>query len=314
MKLGMSQACYRWVFYPQLRRDRPEHKSLGRPSPYLQTVQGPADGENPRDWLIERTAGHGFESLYMSSGYLGDEDDVAAFRDGMAASGLELIGGLGLTVAADADEWREANFERCVRDIRAMARAGARFAAAVNDKPDSLNHFTREPSIDEQIERAIANFKSLMPVCEEVGLRLAFENHLDYRISEVVRVVEGVDSPRLGINFDTGNPVAVIEDPLAAARAAAPYAINAHLKDFRIQPATGTGEPRIFWTPLGRGDAPIAEMVEILAAEAPDPTTLSACVEVAPPPEHDPAVWVQASVDWLRENCAEHFPTLEAGA
>ncbi len=312
MKLGMSQACYRWVFYPQMRRDRPEHKSLGRPSPYLQTVAGPGVGESPRDWLIERTAGHGFESLYMSSGYLGDDEDVAVFRDGMAARGLELIGGLGLTVAAEADEW-DGQFERCVSDIRTMARAGARFVAAVNDKPDSLNHFTRDPSIDEQIERAIANFKSLLPVCEEVGLRLAFENHLDYRISEVVQVVEGVDSPRLGINFDTGNPVAVIEDPLVAARAAAPYAINAHLKDFRIQPATSTGEPRIFWTPLGRGDAPIAEMVAILAKEAPDATTLSACVEVAPPPEHDPAVWVQASVDWLRENCAEHFPGIDGG-
>ena len=308
MKLGISLACYRWVMYPSLRRDRPEYKSFGRPLPYVQTVTGPGPSELPRDWLIDRMVDLGLESLYMGTAYLDGHDDALEFRDRMATNGLELIGGLGLTVAADADEWQSGLFDRCVSDIRLLAAAGANFAAAVNDKPDSLNHFIKDPSIDEQIDRAIRNFSSLMPVCEEVGLKLAFENHLDYRISEVVRVVQGVDSPYLGINFDTGNPVAVIEDPLVAARAAAPYAINSHLKDFRIQPATGTGEPRIFWTPLGRGDVPFDEILTILAKDAPDSSTLSACIEVAPPPEHDPEVWLRASIDWIRETFPQHFP------
>lgn len=310
----MSLACYRWVMYPRLRRDRPEYKSYGRPLPYLQTVTGPAPEELPRDWLIDRMVDLQLESLYMGNDYLGDHDGARLFRDRMAANGLEFIGGLGLTVAADADEWRANNFERCVADIRLMAAAGASFAAAVNDKPDRLNHFTSDPSIDEQIERAIRNFSSLMPVCAEVGLKLAFENHLDYRISEIVRVVQGVDSPYLGINFDTGNPVAVIEDPLVAARAAAPYTINAHLKDFRIQPATGTGEPRIFWTPLGRGDVPFDEILGVLVDGAPDPDALSACIEVAPPPEHDPAIWLRASIDWVRDTFSQHFPNPERAA
>ncbi len=314
MKLGISLACYRWVMYPYLRRDRPEHKSLGRPEPYLQTITGPGPSELPRNWLIDRMVDLGLESLYMGTAYLDDHDDARSFRDRMAANELELIGGLGLTLAAAEDEWRAGLFEQAVSDIRLLAAAGATFAAAVNDRPDSLNHFIKDPSIDEQMERAIRNFSSLMPVCEEVGLKLAFENHLDYRISEVVRVVQGVDSPYLGINFDTGNPVAVIEDPLVAARAAAPYSINAHLKDFRIQPATGTGEPRIFWTPLGRGDVPFDEILTVLAEGAPDPGTLSVCIEVAPPPEHDPEVWLRASIDWIRETFPQHFPNQGSAA
>ena len=311
MKLGMSLACYRWMFYPALRRDLPQYKSAGRPLPYIQTITGPTPTEEPRDWLIDRMIDHGLESLYMGTAYLGSHDEALSFRERMAENSLELIGGLGLTVAADPDEWRLNNFKRCAHDIRLMAHAGATFAAAVNDRPDNFNHFSKDPSIAVQIDRAIQNFRSLMPICEEVGLKLAFENHLDYRISEVVQVVQGVDSPWLGINFDTANPVGVIEDPVVAAQAAAPYTINAHLKDFRIQPATGTGEPRIFWAPLGQGDIPISEILAILAAESPDPNTLSACIEIAPPPENDPAIWLNASIQWVQHHCSQYFPTME---
>ena len=162
------------------------------------------------------------------------------------------------------------------------------------------NHFTKDPPIEVQLERAEANFRSLMPVCAEYGVVLAWENHIDYRLAEVVQVVEAIDSPWLRINLDTANPIAVIEDPMDGARLAAKYAVNMHLKDMRIQPATGTGEPQVSWAPLGRGHVPILEILDLVQTEAEDPDGMPVCIEVAPPPDHDPDVWVRASIEWLR--------------
>ena len=84
------------------------------------------------------------------------------------------------------------------------------------------NHFSKHPPIDRQIEIMIDNFRQVAAIAEGEEVVIAFENHQDYRASEVARVVAGVNSPAMRANFDTANPVAVIEDPVDAARAIAP--------------------------------------------------------------------------------------------
>ena len=161
------------------------------------------------------------------------------------------VGNATFNIAASAEEWEGGEYHSTIQQIWRCAWGGATVAAAVHNQAVRHNHFTKDPPIEVQLERAIANFSSLMPVCAEYGVVLAWENHIDYRLAEIVQVVEAVDSPWLRINLDTANPIAVIEDPLEGARLAAKYAVNMHLKDMRLQPATGTGEPRVSWAPLG---------------------------------------------------------------
>ncbi len=307
MKLGMSQACYRWITYPSLRRDDLEYRRSGRPLPYLSTVRPPREGESEVAWLLEKISELGLDALYVHARLLVDKAGAEAFKAEMADRSVEHIGGIGFNVASDESEWESGGFENAAEEIQILGWSGARIAAAVHNEPTRHNHFSQDPPVDVQIERAIANFRSLMPVCEKHGVVLAFENHLDYRISEIVQVVEAVDSPWLRINFDTANPISVIEDPMDAARMAAKYTVTSHLKDMRVQPATGTGEPRVYWAPLGRGDVPIDEILGLFHAEAQDPSNFAACIEVAPPPDHDPDVWVRASIDWVRETCGQYF-------
>ena len=101
------------------------------------------------------------------------------------------------------------------------------------------NHFSKDPPIERQIEIMTSSFRHAARVAEGSRDPNAFENHLDYRASEIARVIEAVNSPALRANFDTGNPVGIIEDPVDAAKAVACYTVMPHLKDFRIQPLTG---------------------------------------------------------------------------
>ena len=221
MKLGMSQACYRWIAYPSLRRDDLEYRRSGRPLPYLSTVRPPREGESEVAWLLEKISELGLDALYVHARLLVDKAGAEAFKAEMADRSVEHIGGIGFNVASDESEWESGGFENAAEEIQILGWSGARIAAAVHNEPTRHNHFSQDPPVDVQIERAIANFRSLMPVCEKHGVVLAFENHLDYRISEIVQVVEAVDSPWLRINFDTANPISVIEDPMDAARMAA---------------------------------------------------------------------------------------------
>src|SRR6185437_11662029 len=111
----------------------------------------------------------------------------------------------------------------------------------------------------------------------------------------------------LRMNFDTANPIGVIEDPVDAAQRAARYAVMAHLKDFRVQAMTTTGLPQIHWAPLGRGSVDFDAILPILQSEAPDPPSLRLCVEVAPLPDHDPDQWLRASLEWIRERYAKYL-------
>ena len=124
--------------------------------------------------------------------------------------------------------------EKFVRWMTISKQMGIRIINATHSNPHVKNHYSRDPPISKQIECMIGNFSVLSKLAEDMNLVISIENHNDYRCSELIQVLEAVDSPCLMANFDTGNPVTVIEDPLDAAGMMAPYAIKAHLKDFRI--------------------------------------------------------------------------------
>jgi sugar phosphate isomerase/epimerase len=282
MKLGLSQACYRWVVDPHLRRDAAGYLTGGERLPYFSSLPLSVDEAEAPEWLIGRCHDLGLAFLYLTTSPMGDPTRADRIRRYGADRGVALIGGAHANWVATGDAWRP-EYERYVAQVPIAAAAGARILCTTHGAPAVHNHFTKRPPV-EQIEIMIANFRRVVPVVADHGLVIAFENHMDYRVGEIARVIEGDGSPALRATFGTANPVGVIEDPVDAARTIARYTVTMHLKDFRIQPATQIGEPRIFWAPLGRGDIELERILAVVQAQAPDPANLPLCLEVAPPP------------------------------
>ena len=69
--------------------------------------------------------------------------------------------------------------------------------------------------------------------------------------------------PNVGVVFDTGNPFAVGEDPVAFARRAAHRIRHVHLKDYRAQ-FTDEGY-RLVRCAIGDGSVPFADLVRVLS-------------------------------------------------
>ena len=95
----------------------------------------------------------------------------------------------------------------------------------------------------------------------DAGLTLAVENHQDLGSEELVEITEAL-GPLAGICFDTGNPFAVGEDPVAFARRAAHRIRHVHLKDYVAQ-FTNEGY-RLVRCAIGDGAVPFTEIAAVL--------------------------------------------------
>ncbi len=97
----------------------------------------------------------------------------------------------------------------------------------------------------------------------DAGLAIAIEDHQDFGSEELVAMAEEAGD-NVGVVFDTGNPFAVGEDPVAFAARAAHRIRHVHLKDYRAQ-FTGEGY-RLVRCAIGDGAVPFTELRRVLAA------------------------------------------------
>src|SRR3990172_3353392 len=213
MRLGLSQAAYRWVSYPSLRIGLPQYGFRGMPYPYGTSTTGPVALEDNFEWWIARCEEWQFDNLYMATIWFNDQKEARRAGAKLAAKGIEWIGSLSGAWAVEPKEWPR-ELENSERAMALMAAGGVRLSAIVNADPPGppgqptpngglrFGHFSREIPMARQIENMVQNLSELVRVAERHGIVMAFENHMDYRISEIVQVVRGINSPWLQINYD----------------------------------------------------------------------------------------------------------------
>lgn len=125
--------------------------------------------------------------------------------------------------------------------------------------------FRHEPH-GPQIERLVGMFREAVKVAEEFGVRMAVENHIDFTADEMLCLLEEVNSPWLGINFDTGNFLRLLDDPVKGMAKLAPYVYATHIKDLRPQKGVSAHEWYFFSSvPVGDGLVDNRALVALLA-------------------------------------------------
>ena len=104
----------------------------------------------------------------------------------------------------------------------------------------------------------------IVRAAEDHGVVLAIENHIDLLAEEMLDLVTTIDSPWLGVCLDTANNLRLFEDPVAVARALAPWARATHVKD--VTAFRGDPKDFAFWpsVPLGEGLVDIPAIVRLL--------------------------------------------------
>jgi sugar phosphate isomerase/epimerase len=121
----------------------------------------------------------------------------------------------------------------------------------------------------DMLAHARATLFAEAPKAAAAGLAIGLEDHQDLGSEELLSLAAAAGD-HVGIVFDTGNPFAVGEDPVAFVRRTAPRLRHLHLKDYRAH--WSDEGVRLVRCPIGDGCVPLAEIAAVLAAESVDVT------------------------------------------
>ncbi len=129
--------------------------------------------------------------------------------------------------------------------------------------PADFRYAPRGPRLD----ILVGWLKEAVRAAERHNIKLALENHGDYTADEMLWLVEAVESPYLGVTFDTGNFLRLLDDPVIAAQKLAKYTFATHIKDLKGRKGVSPAEWFFFSsTPLGEGLVDVAAIARLLNA------------------------------------------------
>jgi len=116
-----------------------------------------------------------------------------------------------------------------------------------------------------QIQKLTRMFTNAMKVADQYGIKIADENHIDYNADEMLELIHNVNHPNFGINFDTGNFMRVLDDPIQGMEKLARYTFSTHVKDLRINPQAAVNDWYFFsCTPVGDGIVDNQKLAQLL--------------------------------------------------
>jgi sugar phosphate isomerase/epimerase len=167
--------------------------------------------------------GISYNDMFFKStadGYI-DEIKAAVQKAGRVVTCYVIEGNL----AMKDDAKRKAQIEADKAKMRAAARLGASVVRINVGRVDK-----GEDDSTVGVERVIAAFKELLPVAQELNLRMSIENHggVSKTADDIVKVIKATDPKWVGSLVDFGNfPAEVRYDEVAKV---APYAFVTHVK------------------------------------------------------------------------------------
>jgi 3-oxoisoapionate decarboxylase len=117
-------------------------------------------------------------------------------------------------------------------------------------------------------QQALTNLQLAEPILKKHKMKLAIENHKDWRATEHVNMIKQLQSEWIGVTLDFGNSIALLEDPMEVVNTLAPYAFSTHLKDMGLEEYQDGF--LLSEVPLGQGMLHLPEMMSVCKKYNPD--------------------------------------------
>jgi sugar phosphate isomerase/epimerase len=207
------------------------------------------------------------------------------FAHALGAAGVQVAFGVLESAAADALLERaqaaamylegivslprdQADVERFEAEIRTAKRVGAGVVRTVMLSGRRYETFHSIAEFRRFAESSTHSLKLAAGVVARQGVRLAVENHKDWRADELLRVLTQVGSDHVGVCLDTGNSIALLEDPMEVVEALAPRAFTTHFKDMGLEEYKEGF--LLSEVPLGTGVLDLPRVVRVVRAARPE--------------------------------------------
>lgn len=190
-----------------------------------------------------------------------DEAGARALRERAEAALMYLEGIIALP-REDSDR------DRFEAEVRTAKQAGATVVRTVMLSGRRYETFSNADAFRRFAETSAHSLGLAAPIVARHDVLLAVENHKDWRADELLAILKRVGNDHVGVCLDTGNSVALLEDPMDVIEALAPRAFTTHFKDM------GVDEYRdgflLSEVPLGTGVLDLPRAIRILRSARPE--------------------------------------------
>ncbi len=190
-----------------------------------------------------------------------DREYLGRLRQKVEESGMYLEGSVRLPK-------ERADVERFTMEVRCAREAGAKVLRTVLLGGRRYEQFSNIEDFRGAVDRAEQSVKLAEPVVAKHDVLLAIENHKDYRSDELADLCKRLSSRHVGACVDTGNSLALLEDPMQVIETLAPWAFTVHLKDMAV--AEYDEGFLLSEVPLGEGFLDLPKMIALLRKARPD--------------------------------------------
>jgi len=244
MKVGIDSYCYHRFFGEVYPQQQPPSRPMSLEDFLRRAKELEVDGVSLESCFFPR-----FDGSFLAS-----------LKKSLDAYGLERVYAWGHPDGLEGGTNIEA-YQDMVANIERAKAIGADVMRVVGS---SLRF--RKQAHEPQLDRLTKMFSEAVRIAENHSVRLAIENHIDFTADEMLRLLAAVDSPWLGINFDTGNFLRLLDDPIKGMEKLAKYVYATHIKDLKPQKGVAADEWYFFsCTPVGDGIVDNLQLAKMLS-------------------------------------------------
>ena len=110
-------------------------------------------------------------------------------------------------------------------------------------------------------KNAMSALQLAEPILRKHKVKLAIENHKDWRADELVIALKLMNSEWIGVTLDFGNSISLMEDPMEVIEKLVPYVFTTHVKDMGVREyADGFLLSEV---PMGKGILDLPKMIAL---------------------------------------------------
>ena len=162
----------------------------------------------------------------------------------------------------------QGDVERFEAEIRTAKRVGALVVRTVMLSGRRYETFRSIAEFKRFAETSTHSLKTAADVVARQGVRLAVENHKDWRADELLRILTQFGNDHVGVCLDTGNSIALLETPMEVVEALAPRSFTTHFKDMALEEYKDGF--LLSEVPLGTGVLDLPRVVRVVRAARPE--------------------------------------------
>jgi sugar phosphate isomerase/epimerase len=189
-----------------------------------------------------------------------DEAGARALRQRAEAASMYLEG----IVALPRDQ---SGLDRFEAEVRTAKQAGAEVVRTVMLSGRRYETFATLDAFRRFADASTHALSLAAPLVARHDILLAVENHKDWRADELLAVLKRAGNDHVGVCLDTGNSIALLEDPMDVVEALAPRAFTSHFKDMGLEPYHDGF--RLAEVVFGDGILDLARVVRVLQSARP---------------------------------------------